>query len=88
MTRRINDVDAILIFTVGLVDRCIFGQDGDTTLFFQFIGIHGPVKGSRVLAHCAGLLQQLVDKCGFAMIDMGDDGNISKGFYHGGFQTK
>jgi hypothetical protein len=35
-----------------------------------------------MLAHGAGLLQQLVDQRGFAMINMGDDGDISKGIYH------
>ena len=39
-----------------------------------------------MLAHCAGLLQQLVDECGFAMINVGDDGDISEVVYHDWFQ--
>ena len=39
-----------------------------------------------MFTQCAGLLQQLVNQCGFAMINMGDDGYISEVIYHDGFQ--
>jgi hypothetical protein len=39
-----------------------------------------------MLTHGSRLLQQLVDQRGFAMIYVGDDGDISEVLYHGGFQ--
>jgi hypothetical protein len=39
-----------------------------------------------MFTHRAGLLQQLIDEGGFAMIDVGDDGDISEIVNHGCFQ--
>ena len=88
MARGVNNVNAVLFFAFCPRDRRVLLQDGDTALFFQFIGIHGPVKRGRVLTQGARLLQQLVNQCGFTMVNMGDDGDISKVIYHDGFQIR
>jgi hypothetical protein len=35
-----------------------------------------------MITHGAGLLQQLIHECGLAMIDVGDDGDISEILNH------
>ena len=57
--------------------RGAFGQDGDAALALLIVGIHGALGHVLVLAHRAGLLQQLVDQRGLAMVDMGDDGDVA-----------
>ena len=54
-----------------------FGQDGDAALALQIVGVHGALVHVLVFAHRAGLLEELVHKRGFAMVDMGDDGDIA-----------
>ena len=73
MARRVDDVD------VGAVplDAGALGQDGDAALALQIVGVHGALVHVLVLAHRAGLLEQLVHQRGLAMVDMGDDGDIA-----------
>ena len=54
-----------------------FRQDGDAALALLVVGIHGALVHVLVFAHRAGLLEQLVDQGGLAMVDMGDDGNVA-----------
>ena len=55
----------------------IFGQDGDATLFFNRVVVHHGVNDFFVLCKGAGLAQQLVDHGGLAMVNVGDDGDVS-----------
>ena len=57
--------------------RRAFGQDGDAALALQVVGVHGALVHVLVLAHRAGLLEQLVHQRGLAMVDMGDDGDVA-----------
>jgi hypothetical protein len=54
-------------------------------LLFQIHGIHDPLLGgaSFVGPEGASLLEELIDERGLAMIDVGDDGDVSDVF-HGG----
>ena len=71
-------------------DRSRLGEDGDAALTLQIIGVHHPLFGLFILAEGAGLFQQAVDQRGLAVVNVGDDRDIAKGFRlgHGrvGFQ--
>ena len=73
MAGRVDDVDA------GAVpeDRGDLGQDGDAPLALQIVGIHGALGHPLVVAEGARLVQQPVDQCGLAMVDMGDDRHVA-----------
>ena len=73
MAGRVDDVDARAV----PFDRGAFGQDGDAALALLVVGVHGALVHVLVLAHRAGLLEQLVDQRGLAMVDMGDDGDVA-----------
>ena len=60
------------------------GQNGDAALALEIVGIHGAFDDALVLAVGAGLLQQPVDQRGLAVVDVGDDGDVTK--IHSGFQ--
>ena len=69
---RVHDVDLHLVVPHGGV----LGRYGDPPLALQVKGIHDPVGYLLVLAKGAALPQQAVQQGGFAMIHMGDNGDI------------
>ena len=71
---RVDDIDAGVLPD----ERGRLGEDGDAALAFEVVGIHRPFDDTLVLAKRAGLLQQPVDQGGFAVVDMGDDGDIAQ----------
>ena len=73
MAGRVHDVEAHAV----PFHRGAFGQDGDAALALLVVGIHGALGHVLVLAHRAGLLEQLVHQRGLAMVDMGDDGDVA-----------
>ena len=77
MARRVHGVDARAV----PFDRGAFGQNGDAALALLVVGIHGALGHVLVLAHRAGLLEELVHQGGLAMVDMGDDGDVAD--FHG-----
>ena len=54
----------------------IFGKNRDTSFALNIIGIHDPVGHVLIFPEYAALLEQLVYKCRFTMINVGDDRNI------------
>ncbi len=78
VTGRIDDVDA----GVSIKQRCVLGQDGDSALAFQIIGIHHPIDDFLVDTKDAALTEHGVDQGGFAVVDVSDDGDITDGFIH------
>ena len=54
------------------------GEDGDAALAFEVVGIHGALDDALVVAKRARLLQQAVNQGGFAMVDVGNDGDIAQ----------
>ena len=71
---RVDDVD-----TGALPDhRGRLGQDSDAAFALEVVGIHGALDHALVLAVGAGLLQQPVDQRGFAVVDVGDDGDVAE----------
>src|SRR5690606_39242243 len=59
-------------------DRGRLGEDGDAALAFEIVGIHGTFGDALILAERAGLLQQPVDQRGLAVVDVGDDGDVTE----------
>ncbi len=59
------------------LDRAVFRQDGDATLFFEIVAVHHALGHFLVLAEGAALAQQLVNHGGLAMVDVGDDGDVA-----------
>ena len=83
MARGVHDIDVRVVPG----DRAILGQDGDSTLLFQVIAVHDPLGHLFVVTERAALSQQLVHESGFAMVHVGDDGDISDLFIHQIFQA-
>src|SRR4029078_10726862 len=53
-------------------------QNGNAALALQVVGVHRALGHLLVLAIGAGLLQQAVDEGGLAVVDVGDDGDVTK----------
>ena len=73
MARGIHDVNLHVL----IVDGGVLGQDGDAPLPLQVIGVHDPFHGGLVLPVNAALLEHLVHQSGLAVVNVGDDGNVS-----------
>ncbi len=58
--------------------RSRLGEDGDAALALEVVRIHRALDDALILAKRARLLQQAVDQRGFAMVDVGDDGDIAQ----------
>ena len=78
--RGIDDVDMHTL----VIDRQILGQDRDAPLLFQVVRIHDALDDVLVGREGACLLQQLIDKRGLAVVDVGDDGDVAYGTGHEG----
>jgi len=78
VARRVDDIDAHALPH----HRGRLGQDGDAALALEVVGIHHPLGDALVFAERAGLLQQAVDQRRLAVVDVGDDGDVSQ--LHGG----
>jgi hypothetical protein len=60
-----------------IFDRAVLRQDRDSAFFFKVVGIHHPSIDLLVVAESTRLTQKLVDECGFAVIDVSDDGDVT-----------
>ena len=74
---RIDDIDS----GAPPKDRGHLRQDGDTPLALEVVRIERALGDPLILAKSPRLLEQAVDQRGFAMIHMGDDGNVAE--FHG-----
>ncbi len=66
----------------GVIDGHVLGEDGDAALAFQGIGIQQGILLDLAVAEIAALAQQGVDQRRFAVIDVGDDGDIANVVAH------
>ena len=55
----------------------VFGQNGDAALALEIAGVHDAVDDGLILAVDAALLEHLIDQRGFAVVNVGDDGNVT-----------
>ena len=79
--RGIDDVDVVaVVFNGG-----VFGENGDAALFFQVVAVHHALFYLLVGAESARLAQKLVHQRGFAVVDVGDDGDVANVFHGDGF---
>jgi hypothetical protein len=78
VSRGVDDVD------VGAfeVDGAVLREDGDPALLFQVVGVHDPLGDGLVRGEGAGLTEQLVDEGGLAVVNVGDNGDVSEGAGH------
>ena len=70
---RIDDIDTVAI----PFDRGRLGENGDAALALDIIGIHRAFDGFLVFAICAGLFEQFVDQRCLAVVNVGDDRDIT-----------
>ena len=73
MARGVDDVDVRAF----VINCTVFGQDRNSALTLQVIGIHHPFSHLLMPGKRACLLKQFINQGGFAMIDVGDDGDIA-----------
>ena len=74
VARRIDDVDQQVL----IVDSCVLGEDGDTTLALERVAVHHPIDDPLVRAKDAALVQHRVDQRRFPVIDMSNDGDVAE----------
>ena len=75
---RVDDIDVGCRSVMRPFDRRAFGEDRDSTLFFEVVRIHRPLFDALVVAEGAGLAEELVDKRRLAVIDVGDDRHVAE----------
>ena len=69
----IDDVDQGVV----VVDGRVLGQDRDAALALEVGIVHGPFGDPLVAPERAALPQQAVHQGGFAVVDVGDDGDVA-----------
>ena len=72
MSRCVYDVDLHVIVHDGAVLRI----DGDTALAFDRVAVHNALHDLFVVAEYSALVEECVYQCGFAGIDVCDDGDV------------
>ena len=73
MSRGIDDVDLDAV----IIHRCILGENRDAALSLNIVGIHDAIHNLLIGAEHAALPQQLVHERGLAVVNMGDDCDVS-----------
>ena len=74
MARSVNNINVSTL----VVHRTVFGKDGDATLFFKVIGVHYALGHRLILAKGTRMLKQLVNQGGLAVVNVGNNGNVSE----------
>ena len=78
MPGSVDDVDLVPL----VVDAGRLGKDGDSSLVLERIGIHAAGGDLFVFAESPARLEHGIDKSGLAVIDVGDDGDVSDFVVH------
>ena len=73
VARGIHDIDFIVL----VMDRGILCQNGDAALPLQIAGVHHPLHGGLIFPVNTALLQHFIHQRGLAMVNMGNNRNIS-----------
>jgi hypothetical protein len=79
VARGVDDIDLDAL----MPDRCVLGEDRDATLTLEIARVHDPFGNPLVRAEGAALPQHGVHQRRFAVVDVGNDGQISE-FGHTG----
>jgi hypothetical protein len=72
----IDDIDAVIL----PVYRRVLREDRNAALALQVTGVHHPVGHGSTRPEGPGLLQELIDQRGFAVVDVGNDRDVSQSF--------
>ena len=75
VARRIADVDQQVLVMDGRVLR----ENRDAALALEFVVVHGAFCHAFVGAERAALVQERIDQRGLAVVDVGDDGDVTAG---------
>ena len=73
VARRVDDVDQDVV----VVDGRVLGEDGDAPLPLEVGVVHHPLGHPLVGAEDPALVEHGVDQRGLAVVDVGDDGDVS-----------
>src|SRR5690606_5940570 len=78
----VDDVDAPYLarLRVGPADRGVLREDGDAAFLLDVVAVHHAIGDHGAFVQGAGLLEQLVDEGGLAVVDVGDDGDVAEAF--------
>ena len=74
MARGVHNID----LRAFIMDGGVFGQDRDAAFPFQIVGIHHAVHHGLVFAVDTALLEHLIHQRRFAVVDVGNDSDISQ----------
>ena len=80
MTGGVNNVESHALFGSGrthVAHRCVLGKDRDSLFALKIHRVHDPVIHVLVFPESPGLPQHGVYERGFAMVNVGNDGNIA-----------
>ncbi len=72
----VDDIDLHAV----VIDGDVLGQNGDAALALLIVGVEDAVLNLLVGAEGARGAEQLVAQGGLAVVDVGDDGNVSQMF--------
>ena len=76
VARGVHNVD----LGVTVLDGGVLGQNSDAALTLQIVGVHDTLHGLLILTVYAALLQHLIHQRGLAVVNVGNDGDISQFF--------
>ena len=81
VSRSVHNVDVVFL----VLERRVLGANRDALLLFQIHGVHQALDLSLRLvgAEGSGLLQKTVDERGLAVVDVGDDRDVSDVLHNG-----
>ena len=74
MTGGVDDVDLDAVVAYGGILR----QNGDAPLTLQVVAVHDTLRYILILPECAALLEHFVHQGSLAVVNVGDNGNISQ----------
>ena len=73
VARRVDDVDLGVV----VANRDVLREDGDSALPLLVVGVENTLRDLLVLSEYVGGLQEPVDQRGLAVVDVGDDGDVT-----------
>jgi hypothetical protein len=76
-------VSTMLMCTPVVVHRRVLGEDRDAAFLLDVARVHHAFGDVLVRRERAGLVQELVDERGLAVVDVGDDRDVAQGAGHG-----
>ena len=77
VARRVHNVD----FRIAVAHGGVLGQNRDAALALKVVRVHDPVHDLLIFAVHAALLEHFVNQRGLAVVNVGDDRNVSQ-FIH------